>query len=101
MSSGPFKLGQPLAQHTVTVSSPLTHQPLAERLRPRHLSELVGQQHVLGEGMALRLAFDSGQPHSCILWGSGLETVTVCWAMGRPSLNGPLDTQDLIVLGAT
>jgi putative ATPase len=29
----------------------------------------VGQQHLLGEGMALRLAFDSGQPHSCIFWG--------------------------------
>jgi putative ATPase len=45
------------------------HQPLAERLRPKHLSEVIGQQHLLGEGMALRLAFESGQPHSCILWG--------------------------------
>ncbi|OQW87641.1 MAG: recombination factor protein RarA [Rhodoferax ferrireducens] len=45
------------------------HQPLAERLRPKTLSEVVGQQHMLGEGMALRLAFESGQPHSCILWG--------------------------------
>ncbi|MBT9505648.1 replication-associated recombination protein A [Rhodoferax sp.] len=47
----------------------LSHQPLAERLRPKHLSEVIGQQHLLGEGMALRLAFESGQPHSCILWG--------------------------------
>jgi putative ATPase len=45
------------------------HAPLAERLRPKHLGEVVGQQHLLGEGMALRLAFDSGQPHSCIFWG--------------------------------
>ena len=45
------------------------HQPLAERLRPKSLGEVVGQQHLLGEGMALRLAFESGQPHSCILWG--------------------------------
>ncbi len=45
------------------------HPPLAERLRPRTLSEVIGQQHMLGEGMALRLAFESGQPHSCILWG--------------------------------
>ncbi|MCM2339571.1 replication-associated recombination protein A [Rhodoferax sp.] len=43
--------------------------PLAERLRPKTLSEVVGQQHLLGEGMALRLAFESGQPHSCIFWG--------------------------------
>ena len=30
---------------------------------------MIGQQHLLGAGMALRLAFESGQPHSCILWG--------------------------------
>jgi putative ATPase len=53
----------------VTHSSDHPHQPLAERLRPKHLSEIVGQQHLVGEGMALRLAFESGQPHSCILWG--------------------------------
>jgi putative ATPase len=45
------------------------HQPLAERLRPASLAEVIGQQHLLGEGMALRIAFESGQPHSCILWG--------------------------------
>jgi putative ATPase len=45
------------------------HQPLAERLRPGTLGEVVGQQHLLGEGMPLRIAFESGQPHSCILWG--------------------------------
>jgi putative ATPase len=49
--------------------TPSKHAPLAERLRPKHLGEVVGQQHLLGEGMALRLAFDSGQPHSCIFWG--------------------------------
>jgi putative ATPase len=47
----------------------LLHQPLAERLRPKLLGEVIGQQHLLGQGMALRLAFESGQPHSCILWG--------------------------------
>lgn len=45
------------------------HAPLAERLRPKTLGEVIGQQHLLGEGMALRIAFESGQPHSCILWG--------------------------------
>jgi len=44
-------------------------QPLAERLRPRTLGEVIGQQHLLGPGMPLRLAFESGRPHSCILWG--------------------------------
>jgi putative ATPase len=46
-----------------------THQPLAERLRPNTLGEVIGQQHLLGPGMPLRIAFESGQPHSCILWG--------------------------------
>jgi len=50
-------------------STPSNHQPLAERLRPKTLAEVIGQQHLLGEGMALRVAFESGQPHSCILWG--------------------------------
>ena len=52
------------------MSDPLSnHQPLAERLRPKSLSDVIGQSHLLGEGMALRLAFESGQPHSCIFWG--------------------------------
>ena len=50
-------------------AKPPPHQPLAEQLRPQHLSEVIGQQHLLGEGMALRLAFESGRPHSCIFWG--------------------------------
>ncbi|MDD5325475.1 MAG: replication-associated recombination protein A [Polaromonas sp.] len=45
------------------------HTPLAERLRPKTLGEVIGQQHLLGDGMPLRIAFESGQPHSCILWG--------------------------------
>jgi putative ATPase len=49
--------------------SPAAHAPLAERLRPKSLGEVIGQQHLLGEGMPLRIAFESGQPHSCILWG--------------------------------
>ena len=46
-----------------------SNTPLAERLRPKNLGEVIGQQHLLGEGMPLRIAFESGQPHSCILWG--------------------------------
>lgn len=50
-------------------SKSAAHAPLAERLRPKALGEVIGQQHLLGEGMPLRIAFESGQPHSCILWG--------------------------------
>lgn len=44
-------------------------QPLAEALRPKTLDEVIGQSHLLGPGKPLRLAFESGQPHSMILWG--------------------------------
>src|SRR4051794_4433461 len=43
--------------------------PLAARMRPRTLEEFVGQEHLLGEGSALRAALESGQPHSMILYG--------------------------------
>lgn len=43
--------------------------PLAETLRPKTLDEVIGQSHLLGEGKPLRLAFQSGKPHSMIFWG--------------------------------
>ncbi|MGV8933097.1 MAG: replication-associated recombination protein A [Gallionellaceae bacterium] len=43
--------------------------PLAERLRPKHIDEVIGQSHLLGPGRPLRMAFTSGKPHSMILWG--------------------------------
>jgi putative ATPase len=43
--------------------------PLAERLRPTSIDEMIGQSHLLGPGMPLRLAFDAGRLHSMILWG--------------------------------
>jgi putative ATPase len=43
--------------------------PLAEALRPKTLDEVIGQSHLVGPGKPLRLAFESGKPHSMILWG--------------------------------
>lgn len=43
--------------------------PLPEALRPRTLEEVIGQSHLLGDGKPLRLAFQSGKPHSMIFWG--------------------------------
>src|SRR3989338_10475821 len=45
------------------------HAPLAERMRPKTLEEVVGQSHLLGTGKPLRLAFESGKLPSMILWG--------------------------------
>src|SRR5213083_3561636 len=49
------------------VANPAT--PLAERLRPKTVEEVVGQRHLLGPGKPLAVAFASGKPHSMILWG--------------------------------
>jgi putative ATPase len=43
--------------------------PLAERMRPRTLDEVVGQEHLLGPGRPLRQAIDQGVIHSMIFWG--------------------------------
>src|SRR5213075_3556319 len=43
--------------------------PLAERLRPRSIDEVVGQRHLLAQGKPLAVAFAAGKPHSMILWG--------------------------------
>jgi putative ATPase len=48
---------------------PRSEAPLAVRMRPRTLDELVGQEHLLGPGSALRVAVESGEPHSAILYG--------------------------------
>jgi len=49
--------------------APDASAPLAERLRPRSIDEVIGQQHLLGSGKPLRVAFESGKPHSMIFWG--------------------------------
>ena len=58
--------------------------PLAERLRPSALDDVVGQAHLLGPGKPLRLAFESGKPHSMILWGPpGVGKTTLARLMAQ------------------
>lgn len=58
--------------------------PLAERMRPRTLDEVVGQQHLVGAGKPLRLAFEAGKPHSMILWGPpGVGKTTLARLMAQ------------------
>ena len=59
--------------------------PLAERLRPKTLDDVIGQQHLLGSGKPLRAAFESGRLHSMILWGPpgvGKTTLALLVAQG-------------------
>jgi len=58
--------------------------PLADLLRPKSLDEVVGQPHLLGAGKPLRLAFESGKPHSMILWGPpGVGKTTLARLMAQ------------------
>ncbi len=58
--------GAPGAGVDVELAGP---RPLAVRMRPARLDELVGQSHLLGEGSALRTAIERGRPHSMVLYG--------------------------------
>ena len=76
-----FDTGSPARESAV----PASEAPLAVRMRPRNLGELVGQEHILGEGSALRTAIESGHPHSSILYGppgSGKTTLARIAASG-------------------
>jgi putative ATPase len=48
---------------------PHNFSPLADRMRPRRIDEVVGQEHLLGPGKPLRLAIESGRLHSMVFWG--------------------------------
>src|SRR5215216_25610 len=69
---GAFKAAQWTPPMTADLLSSLQEPPgapLAERLRPKTIDEVIGQQHLLGRGKPLRVAFESGRLHSMILWG--------------------------------
>ncbi len=54
---------------SVSMRVPTAQVPLAERLRPHHVDEVVGQRHLLGPGKPLRVAFETRRLHSMLFWG--------------------------------
>lgn len=76
----PLKSGRSRDRHSIN----LHMRPLAERLRPKTLDEVVGQEHLLGPGKPLRVAFEEGRPHSMILWGPpGVGKTTLARLMAK------------------
>src|SRR6201985_759937 len=73
--------------------------PLAERLRPQTLDQLVGQQHLTGKGSVLRTAIEHGKPRSMILWGPpGTGKTTIAGIIAN-TLNVPFYTLSAISAG--
>lgn len=66
------------------VTSPGAHEPLAARMRPLSLSEIAGQQHILGEGKLLRRAIEADRFTSLIFYGPpGTGKTTLAWVVAN------------------
>jgi putative ATPase len=73
--------------------------PLAVRMRPRSLGEIVGQEHVLGEGSALRTAIESGHPHSAILYGPPGAGKTTLARIAASNADGAFEEESAVNAG--
>ena len=78
---------------------PPADAPLAVRMRPRTLDELVGQEHVVGEGSALRAAIESGKPHSAILYGPPGAGKTTLARIAASGAQGAFEEQSAVNAG--
>ncbi|HEX5713083.1 MAG TPA: AAA family ATPase, partial [Solirubrobacterales bacterium] len=73
--------------------------PLAVRMRPRSLEELVGQEHVVGEGSACRAAIESGKPHSSILYGPPGAGKTTLARIAASGADGAFEEESAVNAG--
>ncbi|HWT90937.1 MAG TPA: replication-associated recombination protein A [Solirubrobacterales bacterium] len=78
---------------------PPADAPLAVRMRPRSLDEVIGQEHVLGEGSALRRAIEGGRPHSAILYGPPGAGKTTLARIAASGAQGAFEEQSAVNAG--
>ena len=81
------------------LSKPPADAPLPVRMRPRTLDEVIGQEHVLGEGSALRTAIESGKPHSAILYGPPGAGKTTLARIAAAGAQGAFEEQSAVNAG--
>jgi putative ATPase len=89
-----FDTGEPARSIEVAADA-----PLAVRMRPHGLDEIVGQEHVLGEGSALRVAIESGHPHSAILYGPPGSGKTTLARIAAVKADGAFEEQSAVNAG--
>src|SRR6476620_9721989 len=78
---------------------PPADAPLAVRMRPRSLDEMIGQEHVLGPGSALRQAIESGKPHSAILYGPPGAGKTTLARIAAAGADGAFEEESAVNAG--
>jgi putative ATPase len=78
---------------------PSADAPLAVRMRPRSLDEVIGQEHVLGEGSTLRSAIEGGKPHSAILYGPPGAGKTTLARIAAAGADGAFEEESAVNAG--
>ncbi|MFL5834029.1 MAG: replication-associated recombination protein A [Solirubrobacterales bacterium] len=81
------------------IPPPPPDAPLAVRMRPRSLDEVIGQEHVLGEGSALRSAIEGGKPHSAILYGPPGAGKTTLARIAAAGADGAFEEESAVNAG--
>jgi putative ATPase len=84
---------------TTGPQAPPADAPLAVRMRPRSLEEMIGQEHVLGEGSALRSAIEGGKPHSAILYGPPGAGKTTLARIAAAGADGAFEEESAVNAG--